>query len=454
MEAELQKARERIGQLEERLREAWALIEKLEQENRELQKLLEEAQRRTARQAAPFRREQKKKIPDAEKKRPGRKPGHPGVCRAVPEHVDEEVEVPLSACPKCNGTLQGVTRLEQYIEEIPPIRPRVTKLVTYCGECPGCGEVRSTHPLQTSVGQGAAKVQLGPRALALSAFLNKRLGVSMRNTCRVLKAFGLSFSAGGLSQALVRMSGRVGEWHETLASDLRQSAAVFSDETSWWVGGPGWWLWTFTTPETTLYKVAQSRGSQVVREMLGDDFSGVLVSDCLATYDPLAYRKHKCIAHHQRAIAEASARPDTSDPVYLNTWKGIFKAVIALWNSRPQMSPSSFVEERGRIVGAVERLLNQPVRQPGDVAIQNRLLKQRGHLLTCLSDPAAEPTNNRAERALRPAVIARKISCGNRTDRGRQCWEILTSLAQTCHQRSLNFLEELASRLPLNPRAG
>jgi transposase len=96
-------------------------------------------------------------------------------------------------------------------------------------------------------------------------------------------------------------------------------------------------------------------------------------------------------------------------------------------------------------------LLSQAVSQPGDAAVRNRLSKQRPHLLTCLYDPAVEPTNDRAERALRPAVIARKLSSGNKTEAGRDCWQILASLAATCHQRAEDFVTYLPNHLPLSP---
>lgn len=148
-------------------------------------------------------------------------------------------------------------------------------------------------------------MHLGPRAIALATLLNKHLGLTCGKTCQLLrKGFGLSLTRGGLSQLLTRVAAKAEAQYEALIDRLRGSPAVFADETSWWVGGPGWWLWVFTTPQTTVYRVAHCRGSQVVREMLGDDFAGMLVSDCLTSYDPPPYRKHKCIAHHLRALQE------------------------------------------------------------------------------------------------------------------------------------------------------
>ena len=179
-----------------------------------------------------------------------------------------------------------------------------------------------------------------------------------------------------------------------------------------------------------------------------------LVSDCLNSYDPSAYRKHKCIAHHLQAIRKARDRPDTEDSSYLEEWEQLFQQVIALYKDRASLSEARFAEEKTRLKGEVHRLLARPCRQPGDVAVQNRLLKQQAHLLGCLEDPAAEPTNNRAERALRPAVIARKLSCGNKTDAGRRCWQILASLAATRDALQDDFVDFLAARLPLAVQVG
>ena len=261
----------------------------------------------------------------------------------MPEYVDRHLEMPLPWCPCCAGPVENVVPIVQYIEEIPPVRPKVIRLVTWQGECARCGRVTSTHPLKTSMAQGAAAVHLGPRALALAALLNKHLGLPMRKTCRVLaQGLGLSITPGGLSQAMDRVADKVESSYEALVEQLRASDAVFADETSWYVGEPGWWLWVFTNPDATLYVVDTSRGSQVVREVLGDEFGGMLVSDCLASYDPINCRKHKCIAHHQKAIAKARDRPDTKDPRYLDRWKRFFKTVIYLYGLREILPAEDF----------------------------------------------------------------------------------------------------------------
>ncbi|MDB5353073.1 MAG: hypothetical protein JWN86_4320 [Planctomycetota bacterium] len=434
----------RIAELEE-------IVRALRAENRELHDQLDQAKRQAARQAAPFRRRDSQKVPEGQKQRPGRPPGHPGSRRSVPDQIDEHVEVPLSGCPRCGGPVTAPEPIEQWIEEIPPVRPRVTKLVTYRGRCAACGEVHSSHPLQTSTATGAAQVQLGPRARALALSLNEQFGLTMRKTCRVLKQVaGLTLSPGGLALAARRTADRVQASFDALVQEVRAAAAVFVDETSWYVGAPGPWLWTFTTADATVYHVDPTRARRVVLEMLGATFAGILVSDCLASYEGLPYRTHKCIAHHQRAIARARDRPDTIDPSHLNEWKLLFTMVNALWTHRASLGEPEFLRQRGHLEAWLDRLLSEPRTQPGDVAIQRRIGKRRGVVLGCLLDPAAEPTNNRAERALRPAVIARKVSCGNKTESGKSAWERLTSLATTCEQRGQDFVSWLTACLPLD----
>jgi hypothetical protein len=444
---EVQGLRAAVVELERRVAELTA-------ENRALYDQLDESRRQAARQAAPFRRRDSQKIPEARRKRPGRPKGHPGARRSVPAQIDEQVEVPLPACPHCGGAVEDLEPIEQFIEEIPPIRPRVTRLVTYRGRCPDCGEVHSTHPLKTSEATGAAATQLGPRAQALAATLNKHHGLTMRTTCRVLDQLaGLHLSPGGLAQLVQRVAHKAEAAYAALIVDIRAAAAVFVDETSWYVGAPGAWLWVFTTTTEAVYRVEASRGRDVVTGTLGEGFGGVLVSDCLAAYEKVPYRAHKCIGHHLKAIAEARRRPDTADTGYLDEWRLFFRAVIGYYRARGHMAAEEFVERRRGLEGWLERLIATPRTGPGEVAIQNRIGKRLGAILTRLYEPAAEPTNNRAERELRPAVIARKLSCGNKTQAGKRSFEVLRSVATSCWKRGHDAVSFLAGLLPFGARA-
>ena len=419
----------------------------------QLEEALQGAERAAHRQAAPFRIEEKKRL--LAPKSPGRKHGHLGAFRHQPEHIDHSIEAQLCACPHCGARdFIAQSRIEQFIEDIPLVRPHVTRLITYQATCAGCGQnVHSSHPLQMSLATGAAGVQLGPRTLALAADLNKAKGLSMRKTCLILRdCFNLKLSAGGLSQALDRLATKLQCQYQAIVKELRQAAVIHSDETSWWVGGAGWWLWVFVNARNTLYLVDQSRGRCVLTNLLGTDFAGVLVSDCLAIYDDATALQQKCYAHHLKAISQAKALHPNQGQGFLTELSAMLRAAVALQGHKAQCDPQSFQHLRQALECKAVQLLDSPRSEPSEEAVRNRLHKQRDHLFTFLDHDGVEPTNNLAERQLRPAVIARKISCGNKTPKGARTWQILASLAATCAQRATSFITEVVRAAPLQPR--
>ena len=393
---------------------------------------------------APFRRpaEQRKAHP----KRPGRAPGHPGSCRRVPEGVDEEIEVALPCCPHCAGALEMLTPIEQFIEELPPVRPHVTRLVTYEGRCPRCEQsVRSTHPRQLSTAGGCAGVQLGARAVALAAELKHSLGLTLRKSCRALALLGgLKVSAGGLAQAFQRAAQKLAPEEAALRARLLAAPVLHTDETSWWQGAPCS-LWVFTTPGgqgVTLYEVVAHRDRATFHGIVPPDWPGLLVSDCLSVYDGATERQHKCYAHHLRALSHAR-RDQHPSAAAADDWLGrasaFFKEAIEIQKRRQELSATEVQTHRTLLETRANALFEQPRGDPAQERFRARVAKQRDHLLAFLDEPAADATNNLAERQLRGAVIARKLSCGNKTANGSAAWQRLASLAATCTQRATDF---------------
>jgi transposase len=422
-------------------------IGKLKEELEKARELIDELQRTVARQAAPFRRREALKV--AEKKPPGRKTGHRGVGRPRPPHVDHVVEQPLPACPHCGGPVQDRAPLTQYIEELPPVRPVVTRLTTWKGVCPQCGEVHSTHPLQVSQAQGAAGVQLGPRAVAWATLFNKHFGIPMRKTCSILERhFGLKLSAGGLAQMQHRVADKLRPRYEALREQVQHSDANYMDETSWYVGDPHWVLWVCTAPQYTLYHVDPSHGGGVAEKLLGPNYAGVLVTDCHGAYRRMKCPQHKCIAHHLRALHKSRGKNPTEASAYLDAWEQLWQEVIELRRQRDALTAATFAQRRAALEATWDQLLARPVTQPGDRYFLGRMRNVGVHHFGCLYHDV-EATNNRAERAIRPAVVARKVSCGNRTQRGARTWQILVSLATTAQQCGREFLDELTTVIPL-----
>jgi transposase len=421
-----------------------------------------ELERRAFRGAAPFARAESKR--SLSPKRPGRKGGHEGVFRVRPpdEEVDRRIEVPLERCPHCGDPLAGATDqvVEQTIIEVPPVRPQVIRLVTHRNVCCGCGRrVASSHPLQVSTACGAAGTHLGPRALAFAAALNKGLGLTMRKTCAVLRELlGMALSPGGLAQALARMAGRLTVEDDALLNTVKAEPALYADETSWWVGRSGFSLWVLTNRAGTCYRIVASRNRAAAEALMGD-YRGVLVSDCLNIYDELTPRQHKCYAHHLKEIGKALEDPQARASPYLQELRALLHAAMALKAEMASLAAAQVTRMRqaleanaDRLLGAARTVVNADANAaPLEEKLRQRLLKQRDHLFTFLDHEAVDATNNLAERQLRPAVISRKLSCGNKTERGARTFQVLASRAATCRQNHASFVDFLVPRLALKP---
>jgi hypothetical protein len=436
-----------------RQREREEYVVELEREKAQLEarvvtqeKRITELEKKRHPSAAPFRQAAQKRQPHP--KPSGAKKGHRGNHRSVPPNVPiEEVEAQLCGCPRCGRPVKEVHRLEQIVVEIPPVRPIYRKVVTYSGVCEEHGRVRSTHPFQVSAAMGAAGVHLGPNAQALAVDLRHGHGLTTRRVCRILaEHFQLPLTQGGLCHLLARTAQRLRPDYTQLQHDVQQSPSVHSDETSWWVDGATASLWVLTTPQATLYHISRHRDTATLQGILGARYDGTLVSDCAVIYDRYdAAHKSKCVSHHNRAIAEAQQKVAGSR--FLAQLYRLMGAALKLqrWSGR---LPAA-VYQRGveSLEQRLTKLLEPRYAEHEEERIANRFRRRREHIFTFLHQPEVAATNNLAERQLRPAVITRKLSCGNKTDPGARTWEVLGSLAATCRQRGESFVAFVASRL-------
>jgi len=425
-------------------------VAELEARVRELERLLLEATRAAKRQAAPFSRNQPKTQP----KKPGRPVGHPAAHRPAPPpaEITETISVPLGRCPSCGGPLQDLQTHEQIVTDLPEVHPTVRRYVTHSGHCPRCNRrVRSRHPDQTSDAGGAAGNQLGPNALALAADMKHRLGLSYG---KIVELFGTHYHLhtcpGSLARAGQRLARLGTGTYRFLRTLLRLSPVVHGDETGWRIAARSAWLWVFTNRAVTLYVIRTDRSQAVIREMLGGQFAGVLASDCFLAYDPIAVDKQKCLGHLLKDLSAVEALKSRGAVRFSRAAAGILRHAIALKRRRGPLSKHGYAVACGKIEARMDRLLAGRYADPDNRRLAQRMIKHREHLFTFLYHQAVEPTNNAAERALRPAVISRKLSGGNRSPTGALAHSILASLCQTARQNGQDFLR--AARLLLQHR--
>jgi transposase len=430
------------------------LIDELRVEVDRLKRELEEARRAGKRQAAPF----SKGPPKAQPKRPGRKTGHEASHRSAPppERVDRTIEVPLPGdCPRCGtplGSAPDAVR-DQYQVDLPEPRPVVTHFRVPVAICPACRfRAQGRHPEQTSDALGAAAVQFGPRLLGFAADLKHRLGVSYRKAASLLLTLsGLVVTASALTRSGHRLRRHAQATYDRLVESARSAAVQHVDETGWKIGGRSAWLWVFADAHATLYRIRPGRAHDVVVEVLGEDFGGVLVSDCFLAYDPLGFAKQKCLAHLLRTCGEIERAKTRGAVRFSRRVAALLRRAMALKRRRAGLSSHGYAVARGRLHTELDRLLAGDYTDPDNARLAKRLRKQRAHLLRFLDHDAVEATNNLAEREVRPAVIARKLSAGNRTEAGAETHAVLASVLRTCRRQGVDILGALGTLLRHGP---
>jgi transposase len=423
-------------------------LARVEKECRRLRQELAQMRRETHRQAAPFRRRQRKKHPQ----KPGRRAGHPAAQRPLPapERVDRVVPVACRRCPDCNVELVDPGLVVQYQTDLPPIVPIVTRFDIETGWCPCCRRrVQGRHAEQTSNATGAAGNTLGPVVLTMAAELKHRLGVPYRKITDFLQTYAdLKVCPATLVRAEQRLTALARPTFDLLVDALRRCHVVHADETGWRVNALNGWLWVFTNQQVTVYAIRcgpGARGHEVPQEILGPDFDGYLIVDGLKAYDVLDYKKGQCNAHLLRRLKEHADTASGPDQKVLHELSTLLQEAIDLAERRAQLTAAGYARRVQEIDNRLEDWLLDRYARFGSLSPEMRrlckhLANHRDEWLVFLKDPEVPPTNNQAERMVRPAVISRKIGGCNKTLMGALVHSVLASLMVTCQQQGQKFL--------------
>ncbi|MGH2397285.1 MAG: IS66 family transposase [bacterium] len=416
-----------------------AAVTRLKQEVARLKTLLEEARRAAKRPAAPF-----SKGPPKEKPRqPGRKPGKAygrKPCRPIPRSIDEVVEAPLpEQCPHCEGPIEETSVQMQYQTDIPErLRAKTTEFRVHMGRCVQCRRcVQGRHPQQTSDALGAAANQIGPQALALAAHLNKQVGVTHGRLVSLFDSvFGLQLAKATVVRGIERLARQAQPLYEQIRRVVRGSPVVYPDETSWRMNGRLYWLWDFVCASATLYAIRDSRGYDVLEDILGAAYGGVVGHDGWAPYDRLKQARHQtCTTHLLRRCRELLEMASGRAACFPRQVQALLWAGLALRDRRDQgiVSVQGLAVARGRLEARLDRLLYQTsLLNPENIRLANHLEAHQHQVFTYLWIPGVEASNWPAEQELRPAVVTRKISAGNRSPLGSHAQQILMSVLRTC----------------------
>jgi transposase len=343
----------------------------------------------------------------------GAKPGHEGHSRIISATPDEVVEHRPDRCSCCSAVLMadwpGETISIHEQIDLPEITPHVTQHRRLAVRCPACGK-RAVAP-----GPDAAKgTPFGPRLHAVATYLKTFQALSYeRLQAALADLFGLTLSQGGLMNLLQRAQGRFAEGRAKAVAALRQAAVVASDETGVRIEGSNAYHWVFRCAEAVVHHASPTRGAIVVRTVMDGHRPEVWCSDRYSAQQGHADAHQTCLAHLARDVAYADEASEDVLPSRLKLW---LHRAFALAEGVGTLAASSIARKRRALERSLDDILAAAPSCDLARALQTKFRRARDQLLTFAHWPGlVDATNNACERALRPAVIQRKVTNGYRS---------------------------------------
>src|ERR1017187_5042330 len=451
-------------------------IEELEQEHEVRRERLEQAEddnERLRRENEQLRKELKaagrgsrhgKRKPKADPKRHGRKAGQgPFTFRKAPaargasDEPPIEVTVTVGQCPCCGGELRDERTDEATVTDMPQAsQPEVKSYAVEVRRCEGCGQrVRGQHPDVAPDQYGATAHRVGPRVKAAAHVVHYGMGVPVRKLPAILREFtGIEVTQSALTQdALKNSEGVVGNAYQELRAGVATAPAVYTDDTGWRIHGQPAHLMTFDTDQATVFQIRDRHRNEEVRELIPADYAGVMVTDRGKSYDAeelLGIKQQKCLDHLKENINEVLERKTGRARSFGLKLKSLLREAPQLWRDQRAGKVENFQAEVARIEeDLTTHLRNRILKDDDNQRLLNGIGMQhdRGRVLPFLHDPTIEPTNNRAERSLRPAVIVRKLSHGSRNERGAEAFAGFTSIIQTATKKRVGSIIDTLQNL-------
>lgn len=386
-----------------------------------------------------FKKPSVKSHPD---NKPGQKNGHKGIRRGRPEKIDHCQEHTLPTCPECQGKLaQPVAQRRRYIEDIPEISVEVTEHIINRYYCPQCQKIVEPKVLDALPGS-----TIGLRALILSAYWHYALGITVPHIIEVFNThLHFPLTAGGLLQMWQRLACILRVVYAEIGEDIKRNGKLHADETGWRVNGQTHWLWSFSDDQNSYYQIERCRGSPVILEFLGEDYNGVLISDFYSAYNKVKNAERQvCLSHLFRELGGVDKRSASEEWKYFHSQlKGLLKDGLSLGEKRKSFSADEFVKQKELLGNRLDEIIRLDY-QDGDCRrLVKRLRRHRDDLFRFLEYLDVPSDNNQAEREIRPAVIMRKNSNGNRSENGAETQAVLMSIFRTLKRRNLSPLETL-----------
>ncbi|WP_404307785.1 IS66 family transposase [Neorhodopirellula lusitana] len=403
--------------------------------------------------------EQDTAVPPTESsaKKRGAPVGHPGWFRPTPAEFDWEIKVPApKRCPHCKASTRVLANVDpgQHLQE--DIVEGVYRVVLYrhpacrCDACdclverPGRGELLNSR--------------IGPNLRAKAVYLRNVIGISYRKVPRAIEElFHIRFTPA----ALIGFESCLADLAQPIVQDIvkklsSSDGAVHADETYWTLDGERAYYWVHGDEKFIHFQFDTSRAGVVSRNLLGDDFTGTLVTDCYSGYFAhVAGAKQKCLAHIARTARDWQklTSEGTADYQFFENIREFVSRGCRLHRQRQsgKLTKKKMATEKAWLEARLEYLATCDIEHEKAVTLQGRLLRHYSEWLVFVDDARVPPTNNLAERSLRPMVVLRKITFGHRSEAGAQRMATLMSVSETARRhghRASDIYFELLTRPP------
>lgn len=388
------------------------------------------------------------------RKRPGREVGHPGSRRAAPTRIDARETHRCDVCPDCGGPLNrcAETRV-RYTEDIPLTRPVVTEHTIHRDWCSQCR--KKVEPV---VPTALPNSSFGHRLLGLTAWLHYGLGNTLSQIVEVFD-FHLQcrVTPGGLVQMWSRLAEILEPWYQQIHDEALHSAVLHGDESGWRVNGKTHWLWCFANSILSYFMIDRSRGQPALQKFFTEEFAGILVTDFWGAYNAVAGPlRQTCLVHLLRDLEHVEKYKSPGDhwPAFAKKLRRLLADAIRLWRCTDELPDETYASRRERLGARLDELIHTPWQDAQSRRLIKRLRRHRNDLFTFLDHPDVPFDNNLAERSIRPAVIIRKNSNGNRSDHGAVVQARLMSIFFTLKKRGHNPLHAIETALIASLKTG
>lgn len=425
----------------------WDIIIELRKENKELKEELAYVKFELEELRSKRYKSGRKPSPDnpggpanASKKRGGLF-GHIGWFRKKPGKIDRIEEVCMSRCPDCGSKdLKECKNIDEHIQE-DIVLPRVEAVLYrhhhyYCKHC--------RKMVSASKGKGELENSyIGPKAKAFAAFLRYGIKISERDV-RILfeRAFNLKIVASSIAGFRYQLKRAGSPLYQLLIESLKKGTFIHADETGWNVDGKNRWLWKLSNKKVCVSHIDVSRGQRVVEQILGERYDGVLITDFLSAYNKIVTKaKQRCLVHIFRDMDKVKEYWHDDEEVqrYITALENIFKEAIQLKNDYKDMAlGKAYYNRRTLLENSLQDFTFPNPNKRILKRFAKRLQRHKNELLTFLYEKDVDYHNNHAEQQIRPDVIFRKITFGNRSDRGAEYHQVNMSILQTARLNGID----------------